>query len=206
MKPLQIVVCALTLGLATAVHAAGPSPEVQQQIQQLVTEGQAAYQKGDIPAAKTAFQQVYELDSRNTTAIGYLRRIQIDEKSKPKYVPMERQLAGLVIPQIQFKEATLGSALDYLKKAADRQSNGKIGVNFVVQLPPEKVNTQQVTLNLSNVPFSEALKYLGTVASLDFVYDKYAIIVKPKVDASPTASTSPTAPTAPTVPGLPGSQ
>jgi hypothetical protein len=207
MKPLQIVACALTLTLASAVRAAELPPEIQQQVQQYVTEGRAAYQKGDIQGAKMAFQQAYELDSRNTTAIGYLRRIQLDEKNKPKYVPVERQLASLVIPQIQFKEATLGSALDYMKKAADRQSAGKIAVNFVVQLPAEQVNTQQVTLNLSNVPFSEALKYLGTVANLEFVYDKYAIIVKPKADAAPTASTtSPTAPATPTVPGLPGSQ
>jgi hypothetical protein len=198
MKPLQIFACALTLTLAATLHAAAPSPEVQE----LLTKGQAAYMKGDIETAKAAFEMVYQMDSRNTTAIGFLKHIQIDEKNKPKFVPMERQLASVVIPQIQFREATLGSALDYLKKAADRQTGGKIGVNFVVQLPAGQVNTQQVTLNLSNVPFTEALKYLGTVASLDFVYDKYAIVVKPKADT--TATTTGTAPTAPTVPGLPG--
>ena len=196
MKPLQIIACALTLALATAVHAAAPSPEVQD----LLTKGQTAYMKGDIETAKAAFEMVYQMDPRNTTAIGFLKHIQIDEKNKPKYVPMERQLAAVVIPQIQFREASLGSALDYLKKAADRQTNGKVGVNFVVQLPADQVNTQQVTLNLSNVPFTEALKYLGTVASLDFVYDKYAIIVKPKADT--TATTTGTTPTAPTT--LPG--
>ena len=171
------------------------------EIQDLLTKGQTAYMKGDIETAKAAFEMVYQMDSRNTTAIGFLKRIQIDLKNKPKYVPMDRQLVTLVIPQIMFREATLGSALDYLKKAADRQSEGKVGVNFVVQLPAEQVNTQQVTLNLSNVPFTEALKYLGTVASLDFVYDKYAIIVKPKADAAPvtTATTAPTAHT--TLPG-----
>jgi hypothetical protein len=149
----------------------------------------------------------YQMDSRNVTVINYLRRIQADEKSKPKSVPMERQLAGIVIPQIQFKEATLGSALDYLKKAAIRQSGGKVAVNFVVQLPAEQVNTQQVTLNLSNVPFTEALKYLGTVASLDFSFDKYAIVVKPKADTTPAPGTTVPAasPTVPSVPGLPGS-
>jgi len=201
MKPLQIIACALTLTLAAAVQAqqaAAPDPQVQD----LITQGRAAYMKGDLDTAKADFEMVYQIDSRNTVAIGFLQRIKIDQKNKPKYVPMDRQLATLVIPQIQFREATLGSALDYLKKAADRQSGGKIAVNFVVQLPPEQVNTQVVTLNLSNVPFTDALKYLGTVASLDFVYDKYAIIVKPKADA--TATTTGTTPTAHTVPGLPG--
>src|SRR5262249_26046572 len=101
--------------------------------------------------------------------------------------------------------ATLGSALDYLKKAVNRQSGGKIAINFVVQLPAEQQNSQQVTLNLSQVPFTEALKYLGTVANLDFVFDKYAIVVKPKAETVPATAPAVPAPTVPTVPGLPGS-
>lgn len=205
MKPLQIVAFTLTLTLAgITVHAALP-PEIQQQVTQLIIEGRAAYQKGDIQGAKTAFQEVYDLDSRNTVAIGYLRRIQVDEKTKPTSIPMERQLSSIVIPQIQFREASLGSALDYLKKAVDKQTGGRIAVNFVVQVPAEQLNTQQISLNLSNVPFVDALKYFGTVASLDFVFDKYAIIVKPKIDATPATTTPTTPTTAPTVPGLPGS-
>jgi hypothetical protein len=80
---------------------------------------------------------------------------------------------------VELKEATLGSALDFLKKTVDRQSEGKLAVNFVVQLPDDQVTTQPVTLSLSNVPFTEVLRYLGGVAGLNFVYDKYAIIVKP---------------------------
>jgi len=201
MKPLQIIACALAFTLIATVQAQQATPDPQ--VQDLIAQGRAAYMKGDLDTAKADFEMVYQMDSRNTVAIGFLQRIKIDQKSKPKYVPIDRQLATLVIPQIQFREATLGSALDYLKKAADRESAGKIGVNFVVHLPPEQVNTQVVTLNLSNVPFTEALKYLGTVAGLDFVYDKYAIIVKSKADAAATTTaTAPTAPTAHTA--LPG--
>ncbi len=71
MKPLQIAVCTLTLALAAAVHAAETDP----QIQQLLTEGRTAYMKGDIEAAKSAFEMVYSMDSRNITAINFLTRI-----------------------------------------------------------------------------------------------------------------------------------
>jgi hypothetical protein len=96
-----------------------------------------------------------------------------------------------------------------MRKAAIRESGGKLAVNFVVQLPADQVNTQTVTLNLSRVPFTEALKYLGTVGSLDFVYDKYAIIVRPKNDAttSTTGATPTPTPTAPPATNtLPGAQ
>ena len=195
MKSLQIVACSVLLSAVSAVHAAAP-PELQE----LLTEGQTAYMRGDLDKAKAAFEMVYRIDSRNTVAIGYLKRIKIDEETKPKGNDIEKQLSSLVVPQIQFKEATLGSALDYLKKTVDRLTNGKRAVNFVVQLSAEQVSTQTVTLNLTNVPFTEALRYLGTVADLNFTYDKYAIIVMPKT--APTASTAPTTP--PTTVPLPG--
>jgi hypothetical protein len=205
MKPLQIVACSLTLALAAAVHAANtPSPEIQQ----LLTEGQTAYMKGDIQGAKSAFEMVYSMDSRNITAINFLKKIAAEKGSVKGPVPIERQVASVMIPQIQFKDATLVSALDYMKRAVAKESNGRVAINFVVQLPEGQVNTQTVTLSLNQVPFSEALKYLGTVASLDFVYDKYAIIVRPKNEAGATTSVAAPAPTvAPTgTNALPGAQ
>jgi hypothetical protein len=204
MKPLQIVACTLTLALATIVHAAAPaSPEIQQ----LLNEGQAAYMKGDIEGAKAAFEMVYTMDSRNVTAINFLTRIKAMKGVNTKGVPIERQIAGVIIPQIQFRDATLSSALDYLKKAVVRESGGKVAVNFVVQLPAEQVNTQTVTLSLNQVPFSEAVKYLASVANLDVEYQKYAIVLKPKSDTTATVNT--TAPAqAPTTGtnSLPGAQ
>jgi hypothetical protein len=211
MKPLQIVACTLTLLLAATVSAAGPTPAAASpEIQQLLQEGQAAYQKGDYEAAKSAFEMVYSMDSRNITAINFLKLIKSTKGSvNPKTLPIERQVAGIIIPQIQFRDATLGSAVDYLKKSVDRQSGGKVGVNFVVQLPQEQINTQTVTLALSQVPFTEAVRYLASVANLDVEYQKYAIVLKPKNGESASAATVPGA-GAPTVPQptnkLPGAQ
>ena len=204
MKPLQIVASTLVLAFVTAVYA----DETSTQIQQLLTEGQTAYMKGDIETARAAFEMVYNMDSRNTTAIKFLVKIKADKGALPKTVPIDRQLASIVIPQIQFREATLGSALDYLRNAVKRQSNDKLAVNFVVQLPPEQLNTQTVTLNLTNVPFTEAVKYLCAVANLNYEYDKYAIKLKPKPDAATTtgATTTPAATTPPATNTLPGAQ
>lgn len=213
MKPLQIVACTLTLLLAATVHAAGPTPAAPSpEITQLLQEGQTAYQKGDYEAAKSAFEMVYSMDSRNITAINFLRLIKSTKGSvNPKNLPIERQVAGIVVPQIQFRDATLGSAVDYLKKSVDRQSGGRVAVNFVVQLPQEQINTQTVTLSLSQVPFTEAVRYLASVANLDVEYQKYAIVLKPKNGESASAATVPGAgPGASTAPQptntLPGAQ
>ncbi|HSI13942.1 MAG TPA: hypothetical protein VK961_17985 [Chthoniobacter sp.] len=211
MKPLQIVACTLTLLLAAAVHAAGPAPAAPSpEIQQLLQEGQAAYQKGDYEAAKSAFEMVYSMDSRNITAINFIKLLKSNKGAgNLKSLPIERQVASIIIPQIQFRDATLGSAVDYLKKSADRQSGGKVAVNFVVQLPQEQINTQTVTLALSQVPFTEAVRYLASVANLDVEYQKFAIVLKPKNGESASSATVPGA-GAPTVPAptntLPGAQ
>jgi hypothetical protein len=201
MKPLQIVACTLTLFLAATVYAAGPTPAAPSpEIQQLLQEGQAAYQKGDYEAAKSAFEMVYSMDSRNITAINFLKLLKANKGTvNPKTLPIERQVAGIIIPQIQFRDATLGSAVAYLKKAVEKESGGRVAVNFVVQLPAEQISTQTVTLALNQVPFTEALKYLASVANLDVEYQKYAIVLKPKNGESASAATVPGAgaPTAP---------
>jgi len=215
MKPLQIIACFLSLSLISSLSAAPPStfglqPPVTPaappaELLQLIEEGKTAYGKGDIAGAKSAFEMAYQMDSRNTVAIGYLRKIkEIEKTGLPRTEPLEKQLAGVVIPQINFRDATLGSALEYLRNAVKRQTNGRLAVNFVVQLPTEQVNTQTVTLSLNNVPFNDALHYLGTVASLKFDFQKYAIVVKPEGTAAPAPAPTAIAPTVPPVPGLPG--
>ncbi len=205
MKSLQFVAGACAVLLAsTSVFAAPqlfpstpppapatPSPEVQA----LLTEGLAAYQKGDMVKAKEAFEMVYSMDPRNTVAIGYLRRIKAGEGTAPKSVDKEKQLAAIILPQVQFREATLGSALDYFKRTVEKQTGGRLAISFVVQLPVEVVNAPNVTLSLSNIPVTEALRYLGDQVNANVVYEKYAIVVKPKNGAAaPTAQTVPVTP------------
>jgi len=214
MKPLQIIACLLSLSLVSWLHAAppintfnlptaSPSPTPPPpELAEYIAQGKAAYVRGDIEGAKAAFQMAYQIDSRNQVAIGYLRRIKMDQQTKPKSEPIEKQLATVIIPQIQFHDATLGSALEYLKNAVKRETNGRQAVNFVVQLPVEQMNTKTVTLNLTNVPFTEALRYLGTVASLNFQFDKYAILVKPTAEFTPAPAPVPAATTA--TPAIPG--
>jgi len=186
MKSLQLLIYSIVLALSPVAFAAD-DPAVQEYLR----EGQAAFVRGDYAAAKSAFQMVYSIDPRNITAINFLRRIKVAEESRPKYTDQQQQLAGIVIPQIQFREATLGSALDFLKKAVEKQTGGKQAANFVVQLPAEQVNTQTVTLNLTNVPFTEAVRYLAELANATVSYDRYAIMIKPKAAVAPAPTTAP---------------
>lgn len=176
----QVLLLATLLVSATAAEA--------QTVPQLLSEAQGAYMRGDMATAKKAFEEVYSLDPKNVTAIGYLRMIKAQERNAPKGNAVEKSLASVVIPKVEFRDATLGAALDYLRQAVPKATDNKQTVNFVVQVPPERLQSQTVTLNLTNVPFTEILKYVGGITDLQFEFDKYAVLVKPK---SPTASASP---------------
>jgi hypothetical protein len=159
-------------------------------VQQLLSEAQSAYLRGDMETAKRNFELVNKVDPRNMTAIAYLRTMKAREVQAGAGAVQEKQLSAIILPKIEFREATLGSALDFLKQQVNKQTAGKQVVNFVVQLPEEQVKKQTVTLSLANVPFTEVLRYLGTLTNTSFTFEKYAIAVRPSSGKVPeTAST-----------------
>ena len=160
--------------------------------QQLLTSAQAAYLRGDIESAKRDFEMVVRLDPRNTTAIGYLRMIKAKENKVSPGGTQEKQLAAVMMPKVEFRQATLGSALDFLKQQVAKQTEGKVAVNFVLAIPDAQAKTANLTLSLTNVPFTEVLKYIGSLAGVSFSYEKYAITVRPAGAAvAPTGASQP---------------
>lgn len=184
MKPLQFlaIVGSLSLALSSGVFA--------EDVQKLLTEAQTAYMRGDIETARANFEMVNKLDPRNQTAIAFLRRIQV-EQGKGGAGSVEKKFAAVIIPAIEFKDATLREALEFLRKKVNEMPGDKPMVNFVVQLPEEQAAASRITLNLVSVPFTEALKYVGGLANVSFTYDKFAILVKP-VAATPTSKATTT--------------
>ena len=195
MKLLPVL--ALSLAAAASLLAAPAAPP-SAEVTQFLTEGQAAFNKGDYASAKTAFEMVYQLDSRNVSAISYLQKIKVLEKGAPKNVDQERQLAGLIVPKVQLKDATIGSVFDYLKTTANKLSEGKVAVNFVLKLPDDVVKTQTITLSMNNAPFTEVVKYVAELANLNVQYQKFAVLVTPKggvaADATAPAPVAPAPP------------
>ena len=128
---------------------------------------------------------VYQLDPRNVVAINFLQKIKVLEKSAPRVVDQERRLAGLIVPKVQLKDATIGAVFDYLKTTAGKLTDGKVSVNFVLKLPEDVVKTQTVSLNMTNAPFTEVVKYVAELANLSVQYQQYAVLVTPKAAPAP---------------------
>jgi len=161
---------------------------IAQSSQQLLTEAQRAYISGNAEVAKAKFQAVLKLDPENVSARNYLRMIATSEKLSDSAGTLQKQLQAIVLDKVEFKEATFGSALDYLKQQVAKSTGGKTQVSFVVQLPPEFVQEQKVTIDLASIPFTEALHYVCEMAGAEYKIEKYAVVIKAKgATATPPA-------------------
>ncbi len=161
-----------------------------QDVTTLLADAQRAYLRGDMAGAKEKFELVRRLEPENRIAVGYLRRIIAEEvkeaqiKGPPNVT--EGELKKLIIPKVQFAESTLPESLEFLRQRANQIGGGKISVNFVMQLD-EAAKNRKITLSLQNAPFTEVLRYVGDLADVQFAYDRFAIVVKPKGAAAPAA-------------------
>lgn len=105
-------------------------------------------------------------------------------------VTISAKLDRIMIPKIMLDQATLDEALDFLRLRASENDTfepdpAKRGVNFTVNLgPPESdtaksIRAQKFDLRVSNVPLSQALRYITDITRTSFTTDDFAVIITP---------------------------
>ena len=83
---------------------------------------------------------------------------------------VEKKANETVIPKFEIKDATVSEAL----KVITTQTGIKV---FFV---PPKDNPARLTISLTNIPASEAFKYVTQLANLKFTYEEDGVHVTPK--------------------------
>jgi hypothetical protein len=123
-----------------------------------------------------------------------IRRFNVPQESselQSRTAAIQRKLERIIIPKLEFREATIREALDFLKKkVSDLDTDspaGERGVNMVLKLgdappsPPDVPNPAdaRITVSLTNVPLIEALRYVTGLANLKFRIEPYAVSIVP---------------------------
>ena len=124
---------------------------------------------------------------------------------------MREKLNDIVISRLDFGEATIREAVDFLKKTSveldtAEPNAAKRGVNFALklgeapavpaQIPGVKpalsvvrllleAREPRVTVNLRNIPLIKALKYVAGLANMRFKVEPYSVTIVP--NTPPTA-------------------
>ena len=72
---------------------------------------------------------------------------------------INRRFASVVLSRVSFHDADLVSVLDYLKRKAEKESNGALNMPFVLELPRDFKPRYELTLDVHSI--SAGLDYPG---------------------------------------------
>jgi general secretion pathway protein D len=123
---------------------------------------------------------------------------------------ISHKLNTIIIPRIEFRDASIREAIDFLRQQAsdnDPATEGKKGVDIVVRLgaggrsetnasaaspsPGVSVETRavsttdaRITITLNEIPLGEALRYIASQAGLKVKIEPYAVLIIPLSEQS----------------------
>jgi hypothetical protein len=93
---------------------------------------------------------------------------------------LARRAEKLIMPEVEFHEATVPEIVTFLNKATKDLDPLKIGVPL--ELSPaalaEAKNTR-ITLTLKNVPVIEVIKYVTNLGNLRYAIEKDKVLISP---------------------------
>ena len=152
----------------------GASVTQAESVQEVYARGVRAYSGGNNEAAQKLFQEVLAADPGNAPAALYLRRIAAE---KPKNIDLRKQLEAIIVPKVEFRDASLSTVLDYLPKVVAEQSAGRVALNIVRMFPADYGREKLITLQLSGVPVTNVLDYVAQLANVKVEYQAHAVVI-----------------------------
>ncbi len=179
--PTRFWAAAFLAALFLAVNAAGQLSFAQDSrdtagAQALYNEGRKAFYDGNLELAERLFSQALEKDPTHAPTIAMRRQILANQD---QINPQVRQLSALIVPKVEFDDASFEEALDYLQHVAEKESSGVVLPNFVIKDNTGEIKQSRVNLRLRNVPLLTALKYLTDLANAEYQVQQYAIVITP---------------------------
>lgn len=169
-----------TMLLALTIAIAGSAlAETEVTSDTLYRQGIAAERAGDPDAARAAYEQALRLNPKHADARFRLGQVKVRRDTIARQ-GRQAALTKVILPDVQFSEATLRETLDVLAKRINTGSDGKLSPNFVVQDPGGKLANAKITMQLRNVPASTVLQYILEQTGARARHDEYAIVIQPQ--------------------------
>jgi len=105
-------------------------------------------------------------------------------------VPDARQMATqIILPRVQFAGASMDEAVEFLRvKSRSSGAPGAENLNITIR---GKVPPATLTLDLIEVPLSEALRYVAELSSLEVTYERNSIVLLAPLGGAPASVAAP---------------
>jgi len=160
------------LAVIIVVAACAGSAFAADDINQIFQMGRAAYYKGDM---ETAYQLLTQVEARNPKHFETKALLaQIRSQMKPGTGSLKRSYESVILPKIEFTDVTLAEAIEGLRSLSKSATGGKVMPNILIK--DQDLAGKTLSLNLRNLPLTDAIQYLADMAGARTVYDKHAVI------------------------------
>jgi hypothetical protein len=122
-------------------------------------------------------------DRGNETAAVYRSK---EHTPKPAQELLQQKINSLIIPSINFNNATIEEAIQFLRQRTQELDTSepdpaKRGVNFVLPKIPDAIagDVPKITLQLRNIPLSDALQHICNAAHFHYTVNNSAVTIYP---------------------------
>lgn len=85
----------------------------------------------------------------------------------------------LIVPKMVLKAASLQQAIAFLQQQSIALDPDHVGLNIMIQ-DPDYHKDAEISLDLTNVPITEALRYVTLLSERVVMYEAHAILISPK--------------------------
>ncbi|MCX6839637.1 MAG: hypothetical protein NTX35_17775 [Verrucomicrobia bacterium] len=101
-------------------------------------------------------------------------------QAKREPIPAEVQANKIILPKVQFQDATLTEAVEFLRVKSRELDPEKKGLNILIK--PGGNPNNRITMQLKDVPAYEALRYCAEIAGHQLSVGENAFILSPLVE------------------------
>ncbi len=176
------VVMVLALSCSTLIAQDSISKARQSQAQKVETfynQAEQAYQDGDLAGAKSALRNVFAIDRNHGPSYALALKLK-GSGNNFKIKARQKQLAAVILPEVDFEGMPLSYALKTLSKLVENTSKDKVIPNFVIHDKSNTLKDKPVTLKMKQVPANVVLDYLMNLSNATAKFGQYAITIKPR--------------------------
>ena len=128
-----------------------------------------------------------------STVLSFLGATKAADAPQSSLLSIEQKLDSIVIPQVEFKDATPAEAVQYLREVSRKLDPSspaeQRGVNIVLNLEKPKAEQPAITMTLRAVPLRAALRYVADLSGTQTEVTPHAVLLRntpPREAKNPT--------------------
>lgn len=147
-----------------------------------------AYENGEYDAAREALRSALALNRQHAHSIALTRKMQASGGRNVVAI-RKRNFDNVIVPTVDYDAISFQDAITILAETVEKQSNGKVIPNFVINDREGILKNAEITLKLKSVPAGNVLEHLLKSAGASARFGKYTTTIRPRNSSQGNSST-----------------